>query len=207
MPFGYEKFDEELQRIRNSLVHLDVMALDPRFRDYVKSSKALTMVWMCAAVETFWKAYLGELCARVNAASALKRRKNLPIASIFFFDTLASFGEGKRLRRWERAADFFSNFPSGGWPPSVIPYDGRTVRPEHVAVVWRIFGLKGPDFPSPIHKQELNTLADQRNDVAHGLIEPGVIGGTVTVDDLSRRVGRLEDFAIHCILAADNKWP
>ena len=207
MDFGYGKFSQDTQVIRNSLTHLDALALNSRFSEHVKTTKALALVWAAAAVESFWKEYLKELCSSVMAAPVNKRRKNMSAASVFYFDRLGSMGEGKALNRWHRLAEFFEVIPlSSSLVPS-IPYDGRTVRPEHFEIVWKIFRLDGPQFPSPVHKQDLNTLATQRNDVAHGTLSPGVVGGTFTIGDLRVRIGRLEDVVTHCVLAAQAKWP
>ncbi|RYD14767.1 MAG: hypothetical protein EOP90_12540 [Lysobacteraceae bacterium] len=207
MDFGYGKFSQDAQVIRNSLVHLDALALNSRYSEHVKVNKALVLVWMSAAVERFWKAYLTDLSTRVIAANSRKRRKNIASASVYFFDTLGSLGDGKKLNRWRRAAEFFENMTSAASSAQSIPYDGRTVRPEHVEIAWQVFCLDGTQFPSPVHKQDLNSLATQRNDVAHGVIDPSVVGGTFTVGDLRVRLERLDDIAIHCVLAAESKWP
>lgn len=207
MPFGYGKFAQDAQCIRNTLVHLDVLALNVRYNDHVRVSKALVMVWMAASVETFWKSYLGELCSRVSTAPVAKRRRHLAAAGIFYFDILGSMGDGKKLRRWGRVADFFIDLPNGTVSPTTIPYDGRTVRPDHLEIAWKVFSLSGAQFPSPIHKQVLNTLADRRNDVAHGLVDPQVVGGAVTVGDLRDLMTKLEDIVDNCVIAAGNKWP
>jgi len=207
MDYGYGKFSRDIQDIRNALVYLDTLAINPRFSQHAKINKALTLVWMGAALENFWKSYLEELCVRVSAASPRSRRKKLAAASIYFFDTLGSLGEGKKIKRWHRVADFFETINVVGTSTYAIPYDGRTIRPEHIYLAWQIFCLKAPHFPSPVHKQDLNSLADQRNDVAHGHSDPVDVGGTMTIGDIRVRLSRLDDIAIHCVLAADEVWP
>lgn len=88
-----------------------------------------------------------------------------------------------------------------------LPYDGRTIRPEHLELIWHLFSLDGNAFPSPIHCQELNTLADRRNDVAHGHIIPGDMGVQVAIPDLRKTVERVEELVEHCVLSAMCKWP
>jgi hypothetical protein len=207
MDFGDGKFAQDAQSIRNSLVFLDVLALDVRYQEHVRASKALYLVWMASAIERFWKSYLTELCSRVACSPLSKRRRHLASAGIFYFDALSSLGEGKKLKRWARVADFFTDLPVIGSSALSIPHDGRTIRPDHFDLVWRIFSLPGNQFPSPIHKQVLNTLADQRNDVAHGLIDIHSVGGTVTVNDLRVLINRLEDIVLNSVICASNKWP
>lgn len=207
MDFGYGKLSKDVQAIRNSFVHLDGLALNARYSDHVRVNKALSLVWMSAAIEQFWKSFLAEVCLRVSRASAHKRRKNLASSAIYYFDSLGTMGEGKAIKRWQRAVDLLTAFPSAPPSPFALPYDGKTVRPEHILLAWSVFCLKGPEFPSPIHKQDLNTLAEQRNEIAHGLIAPSHIGGSLTISDLQRRLDRMDDIAIHCILSADAVWP
>lgn len=208
MPFGYAKFAQDTQSIRNSLVHLDALVLNSRFHDHAKISKAMTLVWSAAVMETFWKSYLQELCTRVGKASIYKKRRCVASASIFYFDTLGSMGDGKKIRRWNRAIDFFEGLQQvSGSAVAALPYDGRTIRPEHLDLAWRLFQLPGGEFPSPVHRQELNTLADRRNDVAHGQVSPQDVGGVVTVGDLRRLVTRLEDIVDHSVICATGQWP
>lgn len=209
MSFGYAKFARDFQAIRNSLVCLDNLALTHRHQDLVKISKGMSLVWMAASFESFWRSYLTELCHRVTIAPARGRRKQLATASLFFFDTLGTMGTGKKLRRWNRAVSFFEELPQSltVCAAPTIPYDDRTVRPEHLELAWKLFGLSGNTFPSPIHKQELITLADRRNEVAHGNSMPQDVGGTVANGDLMRLAARLEDVAENCVLCAKHRWP
>jgi len=208
MPFGYSKFAQDAQVIRNSLVLLDALILDDRFREHAKISKAMTLVWMAAVVEEFWKQYLSELCVRVGGASLRKRRKHLASASIYYFDVLGSMGEGKKLKRWGRVVEFFEKISvTGGVVAPTLPYDGRTVGPEHFDLVWKLFQLPGQIFPSPIHRQELNTLATRRNDVAHGNLTPQAVGGAVSVGDLMRIISRIEDIVENSVVCATKQWP
>lgn len=207
MDFGDGRFAQDAQSVRNSLVHLDTLALNIRYQEHVRACKALSLVWMAAAVERFWKSYLHELCDRVAHAPLSKRRRHIAAAGIFYFDTLSSLSEGKKLKRWSRLADFFVGLPVVAPNAVAIPYDGRTIRPDHFDLVWRIFSLPGSQFPSPIHKQVLNTLADQRNDVAHGLVDLHSVGGVVSVGDLRVLIGRLEDIVLNCVICASQQWP
>jgi hypothetical protein len=209
MDLGHGKFSQDIQSIRSSLVHLDSLVINPRYNAYAKSSKALTMVWLCAVLEDFWKNYLSELCSRVRAAPYTRRRRSAVALSVFYYDRIGGVSDGKALRRWEKVADLMSDLGGAGavLPLFKIPYDGRTVRPDHLDIAWRLFGLPGDVFPSPVHKQELNTLADRRNDVAHGALTPESIGGTVSVGDLRRIVSRLEEIVEHCVVSATVKWP
>jgi hypothetical protein len=207
MPFGHGAFAEQSQAIKNYLAHLDSLGLSPPHRDGVKATKGLVLVWAAAVLEQFWKTYINELCHRYVSSPPRVRRRNLTAAGIFYFDSLAGLASAKSLKRWAKLADFFDDLAKqDASPVQAYPHDGRTVRPEHLELIWRIFSLPGDAFPSPIHRQELNTLADRRNDVAHGNVTPADMGGQVSVLDLRRTIARLEDTVEHCVLSATSKW-
>lgn len=207
MPFGYGEFSGKTQAIRNYLNYIDSLSLSGVQVENVKSTKGLIFVWAAAAFEQFWRSYLEELGGRYVKASVVSRRRNISAAGIFYFDSLSSFGDAQKLKRWSKLADFFDELSVGGKPVQAHPHDGKTIRPEHVELIWRIFRLNGSCFPTPIHRQELNTLANKRNEVAHGDIAPSVMGGGVSVHDLRKLISRLEDIVEHCVLAASMKWP
>lgn len=206
MDFGYGKLSQDLQAIRNYFIRLDSLAISARFGEHVRVAKALSLIWIAASLEDFWKSYLRGLCVCVGNASPHKRRKHLAASAIYYFDSFGSLGEGKRIKRWQRAVNIISDFSNATLLAAAIPYDGRTIRPEHIVLAWQVFCLSGPEFPSPVHRQDLNTLAEQRNEIAHGTVAPSSIGGSFTISDLQRRLERMEELAMHCIIAADAEW-
>lgn len=208
MSLGMAKFSQDAESIRRMLVHLDSRVLSSQAEEQVRVTKAFTLVWISSALETYWRTFLAELCTRIQNAPARQKRKALQVAALFYFDVFGSMGQGKKLPRWFKAVEFFDGLPTlqGSVVPS-IPYDGRTLNPEHLNLAWKLFALGGNSFPSPIHRQELNTLATRRNDVAHGNISPQVVGGQVSVADLRKTVQRMEDVVEHCVIAANRRWP
>ena len=207
MEFGHGKFSQDAQSIRANLVLLDGLALSSRYTGLTRSTKALMLVWMTASLEDFWKRYLSELCTRVSVASIGKKRRGYASSSIFIFEKIGTASEGKAIRRWEKVADILDCLRgSSPLPAFALPYDGRTIRPDHLELVWRVFDLPGSPFPSPIHKQELNTLADRRNDVAHGTLVPDAVGGALTVGDVQRILKRVEEVVEHCVVSASLRW-
>lgn len=60
-------------------------------------------------------------------------------------------------------AEFPRRMSSGPQPP----LDGKTIRPSHVHMLWKLLGITGPAFPSQGSETALNSLAVIRNDVAH----------------------------------------
>ncbi len=199
-------FANECSAIRKWVNHLDIASFATVAAPHSPIPRAFVLVWTASAFESFWKLYLQELCIAVASAKPQKRRRLIRASSVFFYDRLQSLNEGKKLGRWERTAALFDDAVKVPSATFAIPYDNKTVRPQHIRTAWNIFCLDGPDFPTPIHRQELDVLASRRNDIAHGVETPSKVGGLVTANDLLTTIARLEDVAEHCVLAAGRRW-
>ena len=83
------------------------------------------------------------------------------------------------------------------------PLDGRTIRPSHLDDIWEVFGISGNPFPSSIHRILLETIANNRNNVAHGIERPAVVGAMLTYDDALRHALKVEDMLEHVVIASE----
>jgi hypothetical protein len=85
-----------------------------------------------------------------------------------------------------------------------IPLDGRTLRPQHFEVVWEVFGFSGSCLPSAIHRLALTEVANFRNDLAHGNVDPDDVQRNKTFTDVCRMVTHVEDIAEHLLAASES---
>jgi len=81
--------------------------------------------------------------------------------------------------------------------------DGRTIRSEHFECIWKVFGFPLPHHPSPKHGLALTDLADGRNNVAHGNVDPILFGRSKAAPDLIRIADLLDESLMHLYYAAD----
>jgi hypothetical protein len=88
---------------------------------------------------------------------------------------------------------------------SVLPLDGRTLRPRHFDHLWDFFGFPENPFPPrrEIHRTALVELAETRNDVAHGEKSPTRVGRVRRVERVRRRVEQVESIGEHLALSVE----
>lgn len=61
-----------------------------------------------------------------------------------------------------------AEFPARSGKTPQPPLDGRTIRPYHLALVWKVMALPGTPFVTTKDSTSFTFLAQIRNDVAHG---------------------------------------
>jgi len=61
----------------------------------------------------------------------------------------------------------------------------------------QVFGLGGDPFPGPNHRLALNSLANNRNAVAHGEEKPSTVAGRSSIRDTLMLLDRIEQIVIH----------
>ncbi len=165
--------------------------------------RAWALVWMCAAAEAFWVQFVSATCNEFSRAPPMKQRRKLRAQSIFFMNDFFSTVTSDLDRRWERSFSLIEKFVNSDRSelPLSIPYDGKTVRPLHIQLFWELFEIPGEPFPSMVHRQSLQTLADDRNRVAHGEILPLTLGRLRTKADVKASLARLEE-TTECVYTA-----
>jgi hypothetical protein len=166
------------------------------------NARAFAIVWMSSATEQFWVGILECACACVRQFSSVAARRRMRSQAIFFIEAFPIRGTKELTSRWDRSFELIRDFvekPRTDLKFS-LPYDGKTVKPAHVDLIWKLFELQGMPFPSIIHRQSLETLAVDRNLVAHGEQAPGTLGRLRTKEDVHQTLSRLEETMEHVLL-------
>jgi hypothetical protein len=205
-----DRFSAESGRIRQRVISADVDSLsaDVRRRNELGELKAFVYVWLAAALERCVKDMLQLLVAEINLTST----PAVALVPGLLGLAVANDLEALRMLRdyqktWPRKCGMFSTVLSSNpvsLDTSVLPLDGRTLRPHHFDVIWSVFGFPGASMPSLLHRFALTDLAEGRNDIAHGDEDPAIFGRKKSMPDLKRLVDRVEDSVLHLALAADN---
>lgn len=205
-----DRFSAESGRIRMRVITADVdsFCADVRRRNELGELKAFVYVWLAAALERCVKDLLQLLVAEINltstpAVALVPGLLGLAVANDL--DALRMLRDYQKT--WPRKCGMFNTVLSTNPVPldtSVLPLDGRTLRPHHFDVIWRVFGFPGSSMPSPLHRIALTDLAEGRNDIAHGDEDPARFGRRKHMPDLKRLVDRIEDSVLHLVEAADN---
>jgi hypothetical protein len=88
--------------------------------------------------------------------------------------------------------------------PDTLPLDGRTLRAEHFERIWHVFGIPGPSLPAPKHGMALKDLAEGRNKVAHGTVDPISFGKSKAASDVIQLSYRVDEILVHVLAQLDD---
>jgi len=193
----------ELDRIKNEILSLDPAKamISPAIRDSNARIIASGYVWIAAILERFFREILGSLFTEMNSIGIQYDQLKPCLFSVACSTELISLknlSDHKKI--WTRRVDIFSRpwqLHSVLFKIENIPYDGKTIRPDHLETVWEVFGIKGSSIPSPIHAMALKDIADGRNEVVHGEIDPISFGRKRTVADFLKKISQMEDIILH----------
>lgn len=159
--------------------------------------RAWAIVWMSAVAESFWLPFLRAVCEEFAQSSSISHRRKMRAQSIFFMDRIFSNVTNDLDRRWRKSFDLMDAIVLADRKSAkiTVPYDGKTLRPVHLDLFWEMFQLPGAPFPSMIHRQSLETMANDRNSVAHGEQLPLTLGRLRAKSDVTATLSRLEETA------------
>lgn len=199
---------ESLDQVRRDLGHFDAHALRlvGAERQALLRSRATTYVWLSAIMERFVKEWMKAICHDFSSLGVPWKDVRPSIFSVACGSELQAISDGVKKELWAKRIAIF-NRTLGNEPVRLnhafVPLDGKTIRPRHMEDIWSVFGLPMPIFPSPVHSAVLTTVADYRNDLAHGDESPSTIGAKLTYADVLRYVQRFEDMIEHCCLSTE----
>ena len=194
---------DEIDRIRN-----DILAIDPSkaisspvLRDNNARIIASSYVWISAILERFFKSTLEALFYEMNAVGIQHDQLKPSLFSATCSSELLSLKDlNDHKKIWPRRVQMFSRLwqsQTVTFKMTDIPYDGRTIRPDHLRIAWAVFGINGNPFPTPLHELSLTEIADGRNNVAHGETDPITFGRGKNPTDFLKTISRIEDIIIH----------
>jgi hypothetical protein len=172
----------------------------PRTEVAWASQKAVVYVWLAACIEDFVKRFLRLLLQDIsiqNLKCQQVRVELLAIAGGSVFDRLQDLRQLKKWRERVAVLKQVVDIQDAILPEAHLPLDGRTIQPEHLDVVWLVFGFPHGPFPGPVQKMALLDVSRGRNQVAHGEIKPEDLGRSKTITDLQRLVSHMEDLVQH----------
>jgi hypothetical protein len=194
---------QEIDRVRN-----DAQAIDPIklihssiLRDQSARTIASGYVWLAASMERYFKVVLQSVFAEINSSGITYDMLKPCLFSSVCSPELASLKQlNDHKKVWPRRIEMFSRLLDSNTVNlnlTEIPYDGGTVRSDHLEVMWAVFGMPGNSIPSPLHRLALTDVADGRNAVAHGEVDPIAFGRSKNPSDFLNTITRIEDIVMH----------
>ena len=158
-----------------------------------------------AAIERFVISVVNGIIEEINAQQVKYSDLAFRLIAICSGGLLTSLQDVRGLKMWDRRVEALSVVDSSETAQlstEHVPLDGRTIRPAHFATIWNVFGLPGASLPDPRTGLALQTVADNRNKVAHAEEDIASIAGMQAVDDMLRLLDQVDGLAIHVYDAA-----
>jgi RiboL-PSP-HEPN len=174
--------------------------------EILASQRAATYVTLAAAVEVFVREFVDDLISDLNALGLTCDRVRPSLLSLVHspdFDALRALNG---LKMWNRRVVVLEAVRTASalqFSTDIRPLDGRTIRPRHLETIWSVFGLPGAPLATPAHGLALTELAEARNNIAHGHVDPITFGRRKALSDVVSAIDRVDDIALHMALAAD----
>lgn len=190
-----------IDRIRNDLKFVD--ARFPRIsseRDRAACLNAAAYIWLASIVERFIKSVLRSILDEINARGVRRDQIKHSLFALLAANDLDSMENSKKLRKWRMRAAVFRSVDDSSlvaFNSAVIPIDGRTIRGDHLETIWEAFGLSGACVPHPRCMLALSDLAEGRNNLAHGEVDPVAFGRRKSITDMARLTEIVEDVLLH----------
>lgn len=184
-----------------------VRVVDKTRSDHLAATRAFLYVWLAAILETYVKSEIKAVFAHIASQQVPISRLKDNWWSLTANSLFRSISDVKKYRdKWDKRIELFDHTKDStpaSFDSDCIPLDGKTLRAYHFSTLWKIFEFQPPYLPSPTHGLALEDLADGRNDVAHGNIEPITFGKTKTTLDVLSMAGKVEDIVTHFAAAKE----
>lgn len=193
------EFSARIDSIRQDLYYCDVNFARGRAREVGRSIRASAYVYAAAAVEYVVSEFLAATLAEITATTVEMRKVRLSLFALSQAPLLDSLQQLRGLKMWVKRSEVFGDIDAQSmcaFDGTILPVDGKTIRPQHLEAIWLVFGFSTNALPDPRSRLALHELADARNDVAHGDVSPSVVGGRTSVTDMLRLLDRVENIVI-----------
>jgi hypothetical protein len=172
-------------------------------------ARSAAYVFLSAALERCLKDSLGAVLGEINARGVVLKDLRTSLFALLAsgdLEFMRTSGRRRTLERHVRAVGMFGQVLGGigcSFTKDLLPLDGRTLRAAHFDTIWAVFGFPRPALPNPTHSLALSDLANGRNDVAHGVVDPVTFGRGKATADVVRLVDKIEDVILHVVATSD----
>ena len=175
--------------------------------DHSALTRAYHYVWMAAVLETYIKKELRDLLDQVSSAGVSPADLKIGWLTMSANSIFRSVIDGKKYPdHWESRLELFkhtSAIASTTFDLDCLPLDGRPLRKRHFSLIWSLLEFPQPILPTASHGLALEDLANSRNQVAHGNVEPVTFGKSKTCQDAINIAEKVEDIIMHFSIAKE----
>ncbi|WP_312566004.1 MAE_28990/MAE_18760 family HEPN-like nuclease [Diaphorobacter sp.] len=198
----------ELARIRADIAHADTAVISPSspVQERGAAVRAWAYVWLAALLERIVRDALQATFREITQLAIPVKDLKFSLFSLLCDAEFASIADRSRSNSWEQKIAVFlrtSEAKPALLAENILPLDGRTIRGEHFETIWLVLGLSTPSVPSPLHRIALKDLADGRNEIAHGHMDPVTFGRSKATNDMLGIAKRVEEVIVHLLGSLD----
>lgn len=198
----------EIARIRADIAHADSAVISPSspIQERGAAVRASAYVWLAALLERIVRDALQGTLREISLLAVPFKDLKLSLFSLLCDAEFTSISDRGRNTAWEQKITVFLRTVEGSpalLADNVLPLDGRTIRGEHFDTIWLVLGISAPSVPSPLHRIALKDLADGRNEIAHGHIDPVGFGRSKATNDMLRMIKRVDEVILHLLTSLD----
>jgi len=168
--------------------------------------RAWAYVWLAALLERIVRDALQATFREITQLAIPVKDLKFSLFSLLCDAEFASIADRSRSNSWEQKIAVFlrtSEAKPALLAENILPLDGRTIRGEHFETIWLVLGLSTPSVPSPLHRIALKDLADGRNEIAHGHMDPVTFGRSKATNDMLGIAKRVEEVIVHLLGSLD----
>jgi hypothetical protein len=198
----------ELARIRADIAHADTAVISPSspVQERGAAVRASAYVWLAALLERIARDALQATLREITQLAVPVKDLRFSLFSLLCDGEFASIADRSRSSSWEQKIALFLRTAEAKpalLAENILPLDGRTIRGEHFDTIWLVLGLGAPSVPSPLHRIALKDLADGRNEIAHGHIDPVTFGRSKATNDMLGIAKRVDEVILHLLGSLD----
>jgi hypothetical protein len=198
----------ELVRIRHDIAHADVavLATSAQVKDRSAVIRAHVYVWLAALLERVVRDAIRDSLRELNSLGLSHNKVRASLFALLCDPEIMSVVDRTRQAAWGIRVGLFDRVLTHApavFSEDILPLDAKTLRGEHFDNIWVVFGLSGPSLPGPQHRVALKDLAEGRNEVAHGHLDPVIFGKAKATSDLLRLATRVDEIITHLLNALD----
>lgn len=194
----YKDSQTSLSQVRRQLSAASSggMAVSASSRDLHSLVRASVYLWLSAILERFLKDSLHALLVEIEASAASTGKIRLRLFSLVCSPELQALRDLAGLKMWEKRLEILDRLDAKtavAFGSRNLPLDGRTLREEHFRTIWSVFEFPGYCLPGNAHKLALEDVADSRNDLAHGEVDPLTMGRRKTDTEMLSLITRFDE--------------
>ena len=199
----------EIARIKEDIFHADTAAISQYspIQERGAVTRASAYVLLAALLERIVREALQATLQEITLLCIPVKDLKLSLLSLICDAEFASIADRSRGNAWEQKISIFFQTVEekpASLADNILPLDGRTIRGAHFDTIWLVLGLDASSIPSPLHRIALKDLADGRNEVAHGHVDPVIFGRSKATKDMLGIIKRVDEVIIHFLNSLDD---